>query len=715
MAFVGTHLSKFFEKKVLLCVRCILTLKKSPMRFFRLPALLSLLCIGSCIEEPATPSWDIRAAVPLIDATYNVERFIVEAKDSNLVIAADGSIDYIFDQTYNRLIDITDSLRASLADTTEETPGDLIQIPNFNVESRQTLGAIEPSLVNGVGVAIPSPITLSPSPAFTYDLSKDINSVSVKNGAFVIRLANTTGVDFTNLTIEVRSLSPNQSLGVVNNLSVARNSTATATLPLDGATFGSQLSAQITGGTIPAQSNATIQRDSALVIGVARSSTMTFTAANIRLLAQSYVQNGALNVVGGKIEALEQVILKRGTLRVTIQNSLPISGQTRVLFPAIRKGSDTLSVTANLVPNGVSVGQSVSVADFVAAPKNRTTVPYLITTTINPSAGFVSINTASQLRLIAQTDSFTARYAKGVIWDVEKNQPAEFDIDVEPLEIGSFSSIDTVFGNVFPTLAFNIFNYTSLENDVRPSVQAYNVRRNDTLLLLENGQAISRRITPTPEGTTPTTPNTVLNLDSKNSNAVNFVLRLPDTIYTKGKIISNPNRTTGSAFDTSTVGLDIQIKVPLRFSIDTLSLSDSADIDEEIDPQDLQSFTLTFRADSGIPINTEGRFIFLDSTRRPLRLGNNAVFSIPRQGDPTRIIFNAAPVNADGLSSGSTRTEVSVNLNGEEIALLKKAKIVANQILLNTKRNGSNFNSKLRSTDSIRLRTTAKATYKIGN
>lgn len=684
------------------------------MRLLRLFAsAVVLLVLNSCVEEPASPTWDINGVIPLIDTKYNVERFILESKDSNLVISSDGSIEYIFDQTYNRLIDIRDSLRTSLADTTEETPGDLIQVPDFNVESRQTLGALAPALTNGSGVNIPAPIALAPSPNFTYDLSKEISSVSVKSGGFVIRLTNATGVDFTNLSIEVRT-SAAQSLGILKNLSVARNASTTATLPLDGKTFGSQLIAQILSGTIPAQNNVTVERDSALIIGVARSSSMTFTTAIARIAAQTYTQRGLLSVVGGKIESLEQVILKRGTQRITIQNTLPISGQMRVQFPAIRKGIDTLSVTAQIIPNGTSTGESVSVADFVVTPKNSTSIPYTITTTINASTGLVSIASSSQLRVIAQTDSFTARYAKGVIWDVDNNQPAEFDIEVDPLEIGSFTTIDTIFGNIFPTLTFKVFNYTSLENDVLPTVQAYNSQRNDTLKLLENGQAISRRVTATPEGVFPTTPNTTLSLDSKNSNAVDFVLRLPDTIYTTGKIIANPNRATGSLFDTSTVGLDIEIKVPFRFSIDTLSISDSADVEEEIDPQDLQSFALTFRADSEIPLNTQGRFLFLDSSRQALRLANNRIFSIPRQGDTTRIIFNAAPVNAEGLSNGSTRTEVSVDLTSEEIALLKKVKTVANQILLNTKRNGSKSVSKLRSSDNIRLRTTATATYKLG-
>jgi len=87
-------------------------------KYLSLSTLLLLATfLGSCIEEPASPTWLTNNRLPLVNTTYTVERLIEEARDPNLVVSSSGTVDYLFTKRYDGLIDIRDSLRLTLSRT----------------------------------------------------------------------------------------------------------------------------------------------------------------------------------------------------------------------------------------------------------------------------------------------------------------------------------------------------------------------------------------------------------------------------------------------------------------------------------------------------------------------------------------------------------------------------------------------------------------------
>ncbi|MFQ3598795.1 MAG: hypothetical protein SNJ55_08425 [Chloroherpetonaceae bacterium] len=522
-------------------------------KYLSLFTLLLAVFLGSCIEEPASPTWSTNNRLPLVNTIYTVERLIEESRDPNLVVSQNGTVDYLFTKRYDQLIDIQDSLRLTLS-----------------------------------------------------------------------RVLN---------------------------------------IQQNPATIGTPV-----------------------------------------------VRPDSLKIVGGKVERIDSVVLKRGIQRLTVENLNASSGTVTVTFPTVRNPSNNQPLTLSTpFPGNSTVSvESQSLENFRITSPDRINVPFSVSTTL--TAG-----NAINLRITVVSDSFVARYVKGVIWNVETNQPAEYNIVVEPIDISAFNSIDTVSGDADPLLTLKLFNFFSIEDTAKPLFRSVNTRRNDTLVILEQGRNVVRFIPATPQGATVTEPSAQVLLDKTNSNALPFVLRLPNKIFVDGTILVNPRRLTGSAFDTSTVALDFEIKIPLRFSLDTLAASDSSEINEEINTDNFENFALNLRAENGIPFNTEGKVFFLDADRQPLRLANGNLFTFPRTGDTAKLRFASAPINLNtGFSNGTATSTVRLDFNLEELRLLKRAKFLFNQVFINTK-TPTPRRVILRSNDTFRLRGTGEIIYRVGN
>ncbi|MGQ9805615.1 MAG: hypothetical protein ACUVRP_05995 [Chlorobiales bacterium] len=522
-------------------------------KYLSLSTLLLAVFLGSCIEEPASPTWLTNNRLPLVNTIYTVERLIEESRDANLVISPDGTVDYLFIKRYDRLIDIQDSLRVTLSRT----------------------------------------LNIQESPA----------------------------------------------------------------------TVGTPV-----------------------------------------------VRPDSLKIVGGKVERIDTVILKRGIQRLTVENLNASSGTITVTFPTVRNPSNNqpLSLSTPFPGNSTVSVQSLSLENFRITSPDRINVPFSVSTTL-------TTGNAINLRVTVDSDSFVARYVKGVIWDVERNRPAEYDIVVEPIDLNAFNSIDTAAGNADPVIMLKLFNFFNVEDTAKPLFRSVNTRRNDTLVILEQGRNVVCFVPATPPGTTVTEPSVQVLLDKNNSNALPVVLKLPQKIFVDGTVLVNPQRLTGSAFDTSTVALDFELKIPLRFSLDTLAASDSSDINEEINTDNFENFVLNLRSESEIPFNTEGKILFLDETRQPLRLANGNLFTFPRTGDTAKLRFASAPINPNtGLSNGTAISTMRLDFNSEEIRLLKRAKFLFNQVFINTK-TPTPRRVILRSSDTFRLRGTGEIIYRIGN
>jgi hypothetical protein len=521
-------------------------------KYLSLSTLLLLATfLGSCIEEPASPTWLTNNRLPLVNTTYTVERLIEEARDPNLVVSSSGTVDYLFTKRYDGLIDIRDSLRLTLSRT----------------------------------LTIQSPATV---------------------GTPVLR-------------------------------------------------------------------------------------------------------NDSLKIVGGKVERIDSVVLKRGIQRLTVENLNTSSGTVTVTFPTIRNANNQPLTLSTPFPGNATVSvESQTLTNFRITSPDRINVPFSVSTTL-------TTGNAINLRITVASDSFVARYVKGVIWDIERNRPAEYDIVVEPIDINAFNSIDTVAGDADPVFMLKLFNYFNIPDTAKPIFRSVNTDRNDTLLILEQGRNVVRFVPATPEGTVLTQPSVEVALDKNNSNALPVVLRRPSKIFIDGTVIVNPLRQTGSAFDTSSVALDFELKIPFRFSLDTLAASDSSDLNEEINTDNFEKFILNLRAENQLPFNTEGKIFFLDENRQPLRLANGNPFTFPRTGDTTKLRFASAPINPNtGFSAGTAITTLRLDFTPEELRLLKRAKFVFNQIFADTK-TPTPRRIILRSTDTFRLRGVGEVQYRIGN
>lgn len=159
----------------------------------------------------------------------------------------------------------------------------------------------------------------------------------------------------------------------------------------------------------------------------------------------------------------------------------------------------------------------------------------------------------------------------------------------------------------------------------------------------------------------------------ENSNILEFINNIPHNIYMERNDVLNSVYSEGSINYTDSISIKLEIQVPLDISITKpILFSDTADagISDEDQRKELdkaKNLEFTFLAENRFPLKTVARVLILDSSFMPLLaitkiIGNNA--------DST-ITVNAAPVGPDGLVNNLTLTQLTAELDSNQINLLK--------------------------------------------
>ncbi len=197
-------------------------------------------------------------------------------------------------------------------------------------------------------------------------------------------------------------------------------------------------------------------------------------------------------------------------------------------------------------------------------------------------------------------------------------------------------------------------------------------------------------------------------IDRTTSNIVDFIANVPNTILYSGQGEMNSNGNTGvDNFITADGEMQIGLKLDLPLSLrtqDLIFVQDLTDLDfgglnEQTDA--VEKLTLIFNIDNEFPFDADMKLRFYDAAQT---LTDSVMLDL----------FDAAPVDANGRSTGYAVTREEEELTSVEISRLLRAKRIEMIITLNTTDNGNTTVKLYNDYDiKVRLGVIAKLDYDI--
>lgn len=176
---------------------------------------------------------------------------------------------------------------------------------------------------------------------------------------------------------------------------------------------------------------------------------------------------------------------------------------------------------------------------------------------------------------------------------------------------------------------------------------------------------------------------TVVRIDKNTSNIVDFIANVPNTILYSGSGIMNPQGQTGTDnFVTADGEMQLGLRLDLPLALRTQNLVfeqliediDFGGMEEATDP--IEKLILKFHVENEFPLDADLKLRFLDDN-------NAATDSVSLD------LFDAAPVDANGRSTGYQITVEEETITGAKIERLIRSKKLELIVTMNTTNNGN--------------------------
>jgi len=681
---------------------------------FLLVSLFFLLAISSCdIEDPAEPTWNVKGTVPLINSTYSALSLINE-NDSVAIADANDIVAYVYEDVFET-IEVGDSL--SLNDTSstlEFEVGKHIALPVFQDTSYQTLESISQqtgaALTEG-STNIDAAITGVQSNDYFLSIGNSIRYVHVDEGSVEFTLINNTGIDFTELTLDLKNGKSFSQLAKLDTLifdNVPAGKTLTRSLKLSGKILYPYLSAKIKDGIIPAQHDVVVRLSDSLNVVVQRSDPFSFTETLAKIPEQHTTDEDSISITGDRVISLEKAKLKAGQIKISVKNGLPsailenIRAATITFHDVVQSNGSALRVKVGN-PQSPMVEEYSDLTNTTLQPSDRhqsntmTHSKYSLDLTIGAIDDYVLITSTDIVTATVTSSDLISSYFLGT------TQAIDYEISTDPLQIDAFEDLgenpQAKFYN--PRLIAEFQSSVGFPISGKPT-------------FIGKTEQSTHSLTPLPVNI-PKTSVGMIQFDSSNSNISEFLEFFPTEVEASGKMTFNPNAEKGEAYDSSKARVKLKVILPTVFDVTKIMFDDTSDVDIT-DTEDIAAFSVTLSAISELPLNASFYVTFFDAENQPLKLENGRDFRLPRNDS---IQINMPPlitssINSNFLESGgSIETKNLIDLTSEEIRLLEQAKYAATFITADTKEEDELRQVILKTTDKLHIKAFGSATYSV--
>ncbi len=318
-------------------------------------------------------------------------------------------------------------------------------------------------------------------------------------------------------------------------------------------------------------------------------------------------------------------------------------------------------------------------------PFNRFPVNYNIT--VSSNGLMVDFNMSDEIAFDIEMGSPTIDFVKGYFGHIVE----DLESDTIDLEIEEF--LELITGDFYladPSIAIEYQN--SFVVPLQLNIEAEGKREGEPPVQL----GLAPFTISYPDYPSERDRSDVFIINRDNSSLPELISLPPGEMILGGSATLNPGGNSGARdnviFGDSRITGNMEVTLPFDFYINNLTFADTLenfmkldeDSDDEITPDDFDQIRLDLTVENGFPLGVTVRFIFYDSET------DQQIHALSVPGDGTDImIFEPAPVNAEGRATGITEKLTRILIDREFFDASQQADSIIIEFTLNTTGSGS--------------------------
>jgi len=532
-----------------------------------------------------------------------------------------------------------------------------------------------------------APFTGSVSPLTTtgelpFPVFSNFENATLSQGALDIVVRNNTGVLINNITITIYNVSPHTPLGAPAVISAINpGQTGSATINLADLTFiknNTSAGFVITagGGLVLNGSNLTIQmtgRD------------MKVRSGRIKISPQSLpaLDNDDTDTVDfdpGDGIKIDSIVMKTGYISYTINNATPLQLTVSLTLPTSVSGTNPITKSFVINPaatliDSFSISNSrISLGSVAAQPYNKLPVQYQIM--VSSQNNMVTFNSSDKISIDLGMKNPEFDHVKGYFG----KQAETIEKDTADLEIKDI--LDRISGDFHlanPSVTLKYRNSFSVPIEI--DIRATGYREGKTPVSLE----LNPFILGYPRFPASRDKDTLFKVDNVNSKLADLVSMVPEKIVFEGGAEMNPGTDESMnnyIFGDSRFIGDLEVEVPMEFSINNIQFTDTVDNfikddnpgnDSPIKVEDFEFMRVDLEVENGFPLGV---------------LVTMSLYN-PATGDTicpinAKEILAPAPVGSDGKVTGSMTSRTTITITDRFWSSVNEADMIIFSFKLST-------------------------------
>ncbi len=621
-------------------------------------AIAAILLPGCSLESPKAPTWDADLAIPLISRHYDMYELIDRMAEDAISYDSLGNLSVSFEQHMDTVL-IDAGLSAE--DVSE----------NF----QHQLGAvtITPPAAKNVQLELTDYVSLAtlevPDVGFdadkNFDQITEFESATFAEGQLIISITNYFGVELDSLTIWIVDNQTSDTIAeyfFASGLGIGESTVDTTELAGRTASSDIGLESRIhtPGGTLLSTSDKYLDVELRFGDGV----TVSSAVAQVSAQNKDYSSTIEFN----EEHQLTSATLSGGQLSITVENSSPLGADISLDFPEITSSGVPLSINGSISGSG-QASFNRNIVGYILEPE---IVAQTMTVNVNlnaylPGSGGVAVEISSNDQFTVQADLTDLEFsqATGII------SPTEIEIDPvrESLDLPKgFDEVSLTDAIIF----LDVYSEVSIPTSVNIELTG------------DGGQYLSFEADL--ESGTPQNPGVTNLLITDLGTLTNPI---PNEIVITGIATAGDGSMPGTVYPDSKVWGDVEITSPLKFAIGETVID--GDINStEIEQDDIDE--VSERLLAGDIYATITNHLPFGAEVELYLGGDSAVLYSSPQLTIGPIEVGAGRVDAAGLVTSSTESDVVIHLSEEDLDIIENATLFIGQKITLPGTNGQTVN-----------------------
>lgn len=648
-------------------------------------SLLALLLLAyGCRREEDFSSWDTEVLTPIASTSLTINNLI---KGSQVSANPDSTLQLVYDYPLysanaSELFIVPDTeIKATIT-------LDQLQLSDRTLTQAITLGQVYPAaiLLNGQSFVVPAQ-NITSVPPTPIDASSFFQTAVLNEGYIDITIANGFPVDIEEVTFDLVNTVTGNTLVSDKLVNIPAGTSKTSTTSLAGKKVDAALEVRVTQLKTLATPNPVLINSNDKVdikIDVYGLKPLSATAIFPSQSVYSRDENEIYYFKGAEIKKMR---LNKGTLRLRIVSTLQEKMTVHYQIPHASKNGVSVDEILNVpaaVPGGNSdVFRDIPLDGYTIDMRGRVPdIDDLVNSFWNIRN--VTLDSSGKLNSVSLNDSIYIYFG---LLDMTPEWALGY-FSQQNLSSGKNSIPLDIFNNNTGTIDFDKISLDlKIENGIGADarVDINNITSKNTLT--GNSVTLNATTLPKPISIDPATDNPFkifeqnYIIDETNSNVKNFISNLPNEIEYDMDININPNGNIRAwkdfLYDYSKLEAKLQLKMPLAFTANNLSLTDTLpfEIFSTGNLNRVKEGTFNIIVDNSFPLSAFVQLYIMDAagaiTDSVMLQQNNLV--------------QAAQVDANtGKVTVPSRSVLKAYFNAERMEKVKNAKRLLMKATFNT-------------------------------